>query len=133
MTNALLKLWPDVEYRLGAIVSELRVARPALWAQSAVSSNAVFPFSATLSFISGDPTQDHEDVVFSLGVKAEGARFRFSSDLAAGDGRILAEGPASDIDSSVSESGLLDWASECIEKALDFAQGSMRVIEIALR
>ena len=133
MTSVLLELWPDVERRLGLIASELRAVRPGLWAQPAVTSSAVFPFSVTLSLISGDPALELEDVVFSLGVKEEEVQFRFTSDLATGDGRILAEGPAGEIDSRTSESGLVAWASENIEKAFGFAEGNMALIAGALR
>jgi len=133
MTSALQELWPGLQTSLETLAGELRTRHPGLWGRAASTSNDAFPFSANLSFISGDPKVDEEDVVFSLSFKAQGSLILFDSDIAAGSGEILMDGPTDQFDSKAPDGDELDWGRRCVAEALGFAQANLRAIEDALR
>jgi hypothetical protein len=89
--------WDGVWEKLSAVFRRLadEVAREnaAAWSASGRTSTDVFPFGAYLSFNrSGEPGV--EDVVISVDGKRDGGEIVLSIDIAAGDGLVLAEGPA---------------------------------------
>lgn len=87
--------WDSINAEFSNVAAQLHVTNPALWWSCGHAENEAFPFWAYASFgRSGVPGE--EDVVVSLSFKDVDGRLAFTSDVALGDGQIVAGGPAAE-------------------------------------
>jgi hypothetical protein len=71
-----------------------------------------------------------EDLVVTVGVQLRGDRLRWTSDIATGEGVILAEGPACEVPHSHSVG---DWAGTQLHSTLEFLNRSEALLSDQLR
>jgi hypothetical protein len=105
-------IWDDAWTRLSAaytwLAGEVVRVNPKVHFTSLRTAGATFVFGAYVSFSRlGVPGE--EDLVVSVNCKREGEGLRLTSDIATGDGMILAEGPRANIGEVAAE--LMGWVA----------------------
>jgi len=123
-------LWPDVRDGLESAAAELRADTPTLWSDIRCAKNASFPFWVYASLNVTGPTGD-EDVVLSASFKFGDSVLSFTSDIASGDGQILADGPRSESPLTDDER-MTEWAATCLEAFSDFIEENLPLVRETL-
>ena len=121
--------WDLINAEFSALAGSLRLSNPALWWSCGHADNETFPFWAYASF-GRSGVLGEEDVVLSLSFKSQAdGRLAFTSDIASGDGQIVAEGPAAqetaDADRDI-------WVGAQISAGLAFAREHLETLRALL-
>ena len=125
------QLWPELEAFLQEVLADVTSIRPGLWSDLGWHSNDFFPFRAYLSLMAvADPDGD-DDVVLSADFHVAGDLCRFTSDIAAGDGQILADGPASARTLTDTDQDLA-WARDRLGDFMTFVTGELPLVRATL-
>lgn len=101
------------------LANDLAQVNPRLWWNFGHNKNEVFPFWAYASF-SREGIPGEEDLVISLSFKSVAGGLEFDSDIARGDGEILADGPADQSVETTDLQSLQQWVDRCIAMTVRF-------------
>lgn len=129
--------WDDVWMRLDTTFSwlarEVASVNPRARATSGRNPAAFFPFGAYLTFSrSGEPGV--EDLVVSVDCKRRDSEVELTSDISAGDGYVLAEGPAVRVgDLEAIDTHLPTGALSWLDEVIDFIESNSGLVCAQLR
>lgn len=124
MTSVWESAWDVANDAFCSLAEDLREGNPDIWWECGHRQSDAFPFSAYASF-SKEGIAGEEDVVVSMSFKQEGEVLVFTSDIALGDGQIIAERP------SVAEPGNVDrtaWIQSQIAEGLRFIRAQLETL-----
>ena len=122
-THAALE-WEEL---LGELGRRMRAVNPTLHVQIDHHSTPVFPLRATASFSTGGPGGD-EDVAVSLNIRQTGDGFEVTSDVARGDGYVVADGPRRVVDAADDAS-----LSSALAETASFVRSQQQTVSDELR
>ena len=105
----------------------IRECNSTLWWSCGHAENETFPFWAYASF-NKTGVAGEEDLVLSLSFKQADGRLDFTSDIARGDGEILADGPSGTTSLAVDVSTLREWIAERVRQGLAFIEGERELL-----
>lgn len=120
--------WDAINDGFARVAADLRTCNPALWWSCGHAENETFPFWAYASFNKAGVAGE-EDLVLSFSFKRADRRLEFTSDIARGDGEILADGPSASTSLAVGVSTLRDWIAERVREGLAFIEGERDLLE----
>lgn len=113
-------VWDVLNETFVALAAELVAVNPGLHWTVDHYENESFPLRGYLSF-SGRGTAGEEDVVIMVQVHRRDDSLRWTSDIANGDGEVLAEGPTHEAAVSTQ---LARWVADALQQTLEFLSQS---------
>jgi len=120
-------VWENLGVVFRWLVEQVTQVNAVAWSSSGRTSTDVFPFGAYLSFSrSGEPGV--EDLVISLDCKRVGEELVLSSDIAAGDGYVLADGPTVRIRLGDAIGDAPPEVSAWVDSVADFIRSHQRLV-----
>lgn len=120
--------WDAINDGFARVAADLQERNSALWWNCGHADNEAFPFWAYASF-NRDGMAGEEDLVVSLSFKRADGQLAFTSDIARGDGEILADGPSSSISLAVDLSTLRAWIAERVGEGVAFIEGECDLLK----
>lgn len=108
-------IWDVLNGELTGLAGRLALRNPKLrWTVGHLESKA-FPFTGYLA-LSREGIAGQEDVVVSVGVRNEGDTLRWTSDIATGEGEVLADGPGF----TTPTAGDPSWSVQALSETIRF-------------
>jgi hypothetical protein len=123
--------WDSINDGFARVADGIRECNPALWWSCGHAENEMFPFWAYASF-SKAGVAGEEDLVLSLSFMRADGRLSFTSDIARGEGEILADGPSGSTSLAVDVSTLREWIAERVRQGLAFIEGERDLLKSEL-
>jgi hypothetical protein len=131
MSDVWEKGWDALNGVFRVLADELHAGNPVLWWSCGHADNESFPFWAWASFnrvgVAGE-----EDVVVSVSFRRTDRGLEFASDVATGDGEVLADGPRSQIVLATDTGTIRRWIEECFGRATAFVEEQTDLLRVQL-
>jgi hypothetical protein len=120
--------WDSINDGFANVAAELRERNPDLRWSCGHAENEAFPFWAYASF-NRSGLAGEEEVVLSLSFKQTDGQLHFASDIASGDGRILADGPSGSVTLALDVPAIRDWIAARVGQGLTFIEGERELLK----